>query len=222
MRRGPDVSRRGLPLRHSIANRHGIADRYGFACCHRVANRYGIARGHRVANRYGIARGHSSVTRTYSVAGCATRLVRSDAGRVGSTTAGATDGVRKPTRRRASGPRIRRHRDAGNRGERLAGSGGHRGEFRCASVLGRWRGGERSRTGCRRAHAEPGGAYAAGRRRASDGADVGIHARWSGRDAGGDAFRQWLREHGRRGAKSAKSKGPADAGHDRAPRHHRP
>lgn len=185
MRREPDVSRRGITRCHSIANLHGITGRHGVTGCHGVANSYGIARG------------HSSVTRTYSVAGCATRVVRSDAGRVGSTAAGATDGVRQPKRRRESRPRIRRHRDAGNRGDRLASSdgdrtngGGHRGEFRCASVLGRWRGGKRSRTGCRRAYAEPGGAYAAGQRRASDGADVGIHARWRRRDAGGDAFSQ--------------------------------
>ncbi|MGZ6211447.1 MAG: hypothetical protein ACXWNU_03390, partial [Candidatus Binataceae bacterium] len=148
MRREPDVSRRGITRCHSIAGRHGVTSRHG------VADHNGIARRHSIANRYGIARGHSSVTRTYSVAGCATRVVRSDAGRVGSTAAGATDGLRQPKRRRESGPRIRRHRDAGNRGDRLAGSGGHRGEFRCASVLGRWRGGKRSRTGCRRAHAE--------------------------------------------------------------------
>jgi hypothetical protein len=203
MRREPDVSRRGITRCHSIANlhgiagRHGVADRHGVTSRHGVADHNGIARRHSIANRYGFARGHSSVTRTYSVAGCATRVVRSDAGRVGSTAAGATDGVRQPKRRRESSPRIRRHRDAGNRGDRLASSdgrrangGGHRGEFRCASVLGRWRGGKRSRTGCRRAHAEPGGAYAAGRRRASDGADVGIHARWRRRDARGDAFSQ--------------------------------
>jgi hypothetical protein len=191
MRREPDVSRRGITRCHSIAGRHGVTSRHGVTGRRSIANRYGIARGHSVAQR------QSSVTRTYSVAGCATRVVRSDAGRVGSTAAGATDGVRQPKRRRESGPRIRRHRDAGNRGDRLASSdgrrangGGHRGEFRCASVLGRWRGGKRSRTGCRRAYAEPGGAYAAGQRRASDGADVGIHARWRRRDAGGDAFSQ--------------------------------
>jgi hypothetical protein len=155
MRREPRVSRRGVTRRHSIANLDGISRGHG------VATRYFIA------DRHGVSRGHSSVTRTHSVAGCAARIVRSDAGRVGSTAAGATDGVRQPQRRRESGLRIRRHRDSGNRGDRLAGSGtrrangsghrangsGHRGEFRCASVLGRWRRGKRSRTGCRRAHA---------------------------------------------------------------------
>ena len=178
MRREPDVSRRGITRCHSIAGRHGVTG------CHGIADRYGIAEPQR--------RPHS-VTRTYSVAGCATRVVRSDAGRVGSTAAGATDGVRQPKRRRESGPRIRRHRNAGNRDRSAAPApqgGGHGGEFRCTSVLGRWRSGKRSRTGCRRAYAEPGGAYAAGQRRASDGADVGIHARWRRRDARGDAFSQ--------------------------------
>lgn len=196
MRREPDVSRRGITRCHSIAGRHGVTRRHGVTSRHGIADRHGVTGCHGVADHNGIARGHS-VARTYSVAGYATRVVRSDAGRVGSTAAGAADGVRQPKRRRESGPRIRRHRDAGNRGDRLTGSdghrangGGHRGELRGASVLGRRRGGKRSRTGCRRAHAEPGGAYAAGQRRASDGADVGIHARWRRRDARGDAFSQ--------------------------------
>ena len=96
--------------------------------------------------------------------------------------------------------------------------GGHRCESRRASAVGQWHGHKRGRTACAAdgcADAEPGGAHAAGRRRAPDGADVVIHADCR-RNSVGIVFSPGFHQRRRGGERTA------DRGRDRAPQHLRP
>ena len=84
-------------------------------------------------------------------------IVRSNAGRIGRAAAGSTGGIREPWRRHESGPRSRRHATPVTAA--IASPAAARPprqwrrppllialQFRCASVLGQWRGDKRGRT----------------------------------------------------------------------------
>jgi hypothetical protein len=144
------------------------------------------------------------------------RIVHPQARSIGRAAAGSTGSIREPERSRESGSDPVGTDGSGGR----RGSGGHRcqsrrRQSRRVSAVGQWRGDKRGRTACggwRRAardcgaavgcaDAEPGGAHPARRRRAPDGADVGIHA-GRGRNSVGLVFNPGFLKRGRRGARS--------------------
>ena len=123
MRREPDVSRRGVTRCHSIADLHGMHPpprRRHAATASPTATASPAAT---ASPSHSIARATASPAPTASPAAQPVSSVPTPAAWVVLPPVQPTASA-SPRRRRESGPRIRRHRDAGNRGDHLAGSGG--------------------------------------------------------------------------------------------------
>jgi hypothetical protein len=216
----PGQSRERNP--DSVYIRDSIGDRDAHARCSR--RRHACTRHRRCDGgdrRRRIADGGSGYVRS------SRRIVHPQAWPMGRAAAGSTGGIREPERRCESGCYGcgRRHdasRGGGSDAISTDGSGGHRcqsrrRQSRRVSAVGQWRGDKRGRTACdgdgwRRAardcgaavgcaDAEPGGAHPARRRRAPDGADVGINA-GRRRNSVGLVFNPGFLKRRRRGARS--------------------